>query len=302
MENKVAVLIPCYNEELTIAQVVTDTKKYLPTADIYVYDNNSTDETIKIAKASGAIVRKETRQGKGNVVRRMFSDIDADIYVMVDGDATYDMSAVPSMIADLQNEKLDMVVGARCETQNSCYRNGHRSGNKILTKIVECFLGYKLKDMLSGLRVFSKRYVKTFPAHSRRFEIETELTIYALSRRLPIKEVDTKYFSRPEGSVSKLSTYKDGIRILRTIVILIKEERPMMFFSIIALILFLVGIIIMLPVIGDYLQTGLVLRFPTAILASSLMICSLVSFLIGLVLDSVANTKKEISREIYLQY
>lgn len=302
MENKVAVLIPCYNEELTVAKVIADTKKYLPSANIYVYDNNSKDNTIAVAKEAGAIVRREVRQGKGNVVRRMFSDIQADIYVMVDGDATYDMSAVPSMIADLQNEKLDMVVGARCETEDSCYRSGHRGGNKLLTKIVEVFLGYRLKDMLSGLRVFSKRYVKTFPAQSCGFEIETELTIYALSRRLPIKEVDTKYFSRPEGSVSKLSTYKDGIRILRTIVLLIKEERPLMFFSLIALLLFFTGITIMLPVIGDYLKTGLVLRFPTAILASSLMICSLISFLIGLVLDSVASAKKEISREAYLKY
>lgn len=300
--NSIAILIPCYNEEQTIENVISDCKKYIPNAEIYVYDNNSKDNTIAVAKEAGAIVHHELRQGKGNVVRRMFADIDSDVYVMLDGDATYDVSSIPELIEILVKEKLDMVVGARCETKETCYRSGHRCGNKVLTKIVELFLSYKLKDMLSGLRVFSKRYVKTFPAQSCGFEIETELTIYALSRRLPIKEVDTKYFSRPEGSVSKLSTYKDGIRILRTIVLLVKEERPLLFFSLIALLLFLTGITIMFPVIGDYLKTGLVLRFPTAILASSLMICSLISFLVGLVLDSVARAKKEISRNNYLKY
>lgn len=302
MKNKIAVLIPCYNEELTIVSVIADAKKYLSEAVVYVYDNNSKDKTAEIAQKAGAIVRTETRQGKGNVVRRMFADIEADIYVLVDGDATYDFKAVPNLINVLEKENLDMVVGTRKETDAECYRSGHRRGNKILTKIVEIFLGYKLKDMLSGLRVFSKRYVKTFPAHSQGFEIETELTIYALSRRLSIKEIETDYFARPEGSCSKLSTYKDGIRILKTIIVLIKDERPLMFFTIIALILFMTGIFIMIPVLRDYFATGLVLRFPTAILASSLMICSLVSMLIGVVLDSVSTAKKEISRGNYLKY
>lgn len=297
---KIAVLIPCYNEEATIGAVVADCKKYLPKADIYVYDNNSTDNTIEKALAAGANVLSELRQGKGNVVRRMFSDVEADVYVMVDGDATYDIKAVPSMIEKLKKDKLDMVVGARREKENSCYRYGHRAGNKVLTKAVEICMGCRLKDMLSGLRVFSKRYVKTFPARSNGFEIETELTVYALSRRLPILEVETDYFARPEQSFSKLSTYKDGFRILKMIVILLKEERPLMFFGLIALLFFVVSLAIALPVVAEYLKTGLVPRFPTAFLASSLMICSLISFLIGLVLDSVSEMRREISRNNYL--
>lgn len=300
--SKVAVLIPCYNEELTIAKVVKDCKKYLPEAEIFVCDNNSTDKTAEKAKKAGAKVMFEGRQGKGNAVRRMFADIDADVYVMIDGDGTYDIKAIPNLIKILQDEKSDMVVGVRKETEDACYRSGHRGGNKVLTKIVELILGYKLRDMLSGLRVFSKRFVKTFPAESKGFEIETELTIFALSRRLPIKEVDTDYFSRPEGSFSKLSTYKDGIIILKTIVFLIKEECPMMFFGMISLFLFLIGLGLGIPVVIEYLNTGLVPRFPTAILASSLMICSFISFLMGVVLDSVAKVKKEISRANYLKY
>lgn len=300
--SKVAVLIPCYNEELTIDKVVKDCKKYLPKAEIFVCDNNSTDKTAEKAKKAGAKVMFESRQGKGNAVRRMFADIDADVYVMIDGDGTYDIKAIPNLIKILQDEKSDMVVGVRKETEDACYRSGHRGGNKVLTKIVELILGYKLRDMLSGLRVFSKRFVKTFPAESKGFEIETELTIFALSRRLPIKEVDTDYFSRPEGSFSKLSTYKDGIRILKTIVFLIKEECPMMFFGMISLFLFLLSLILGAPVIVEFLNTGLVPRFPTAILASSLMICSFISFLMGVVLESVAKVKKEISRANYLKY
>lgn len=298
----IAVLIPCYNEEKTISQVIDDCKNYLPNANIYVYDNNSNDKTVEYAIKQGAIVRYENRQGKGNVVRRMFADIDADIYVMIDGDATYDVSSIPNLIKILEDENLDMVVGVRQEIEQSCYRVGHRSGNKVLTKIVEIFLNYKLKDMLSGLRVFSKRYVKTFPAESKGFEIETELTIYALSRRLPIKEVETKYFSRPEGSFSKLSTYKDGGRILKTIALLIKEERPLLFFSLVAFVIFVVGLSISVPIFIEFKQTGLVPRFPTAILASGLMVCSFVSFFIGIVLDTVVKAKKEISRINYLKY
>ena len=300
--SKVAVLIPCYNEELTIAKVVKDCKKYLPEAEIFVCDNNSTDKTAEKAKKAGAKVMFESRQGKGNAVRRMFADIDADVYVMIDGDGTYDIKAIPNLIKILQDEKSDMVVGVRKETEDACYRSGHRGGNKVLTKIVELILGYKLRDMLSGLRVFSKRFVKTFPAESKGFEIETELTIFALSRRLPIKEVDTDYFSRPEGSFSKLSTYKDGIRILRTIVFLVKEECPMVFFGTISLVLFLLSLILGVPVVVEFIKTGLVPKLPTALLASSLMICSFISFLMGIVLNSLAYVKKEISRANYLRY
>lgn len=302
MNEKIAVLIPCYNEELTISKVVKDSKKYLPQATVYVYDNNSTDKTRYVAQKAGAIVRAEPKQGKGNVVRRMFSDIDADIYVLIDGDATYDIRSAPKMIKTLIDEDMDMVIGMRKETDTACYRTGHKDGNRVLTKIVQIFMGQKLTDMLSGFRVFSKRYVKTFPAQSKGFEIETELTIYALSRRLPIKEIETNYFSRPEGSISKLSTCKDGIKILKTILILIKEERPLMFFSLIAGILLILSIVLMFPVLLDFMKTGLVLRFPTAILASSLAVCAFISFLIGVVLDSVANIKKEISHCQYLSY
>lgn len=298
----VALLIPCYNEELTIAEVVKSCKKNIPEAEIYVCDNNSTDKTAEVAKKAGAKVLSELRQGKGNAVRRLFAEVDADVYVMIDGDATYDVKVIPGLIKMLQDGKLDMLVGVRRETEKSCYRSGHRIGNVFLTKVVELMFGYKLQDMLSGLRVFSKRFVKTFPAESKGFEIETELTIYALSRRLPIKEVVTDYFSRPEGSVSKLSTYKDGIRILKTIVMLIKEECPMMFFGLVALFLVLLSLVLGVPVVTEYIKTGLVPRFPTAVLASSLMICAFISFLMGVVLDSVAKVKKEISRANYLKY
>lgn len=299
---RIAILIPCYNEALTIARVIKDFHQYVPEAKVFVYDNNSTDETAMVAIKEGAVVRHEPLQGKGNVVRRMFADIDADIYVLIDGDSTYDVKSVPLLIEILKREQLDMVVGTRKESDLNCYRSGHRGGNKVLTKIVEIFFNQKLTDMLSGLRVFSKRYVKTFPAQSKGFEIETELTVYALSRRLPMKEVETDYFARPSGSVSKLSTYRDGIRILQTIILLIKEERPLLFFGMIAGILGILGFVTGIPVVIHFVQTGLVPRLPTAVLASSLFICALISALIGLVLDSLSSVKKEIARQHYLAF
>lgn len=301
-DKKVAVLIPCYNEENTVGQVVKSVKKAVPHAEVYVYDNNSTDKTSSVALKAGAVVRKEVRQGKGNVVRRMFADVDADIYVLIDGDATYDVKAISLMIKKLEEEQLDMVVGVREETEENCYRAGHRMGNKFLSRIVQWFMGYKVNDMLSGLRVFSRRYVKTFPAHSHGFEIETELTIFALSRRLPIGEIETSYFARPAGSVSKLSTYRDGASIFKTIILLIKEERPMLFFGMVALLMLMAALLLGIPVVLDFYKTGLVLRFPTAILASSLVVCAFISFLIGVVLDSVVNAKKEMSRNHYLKF
>lgn len=299
---RIAILIPCYNEALTIARVIKDFHQYVPEAKVFVYDNNSTDETVIVATQEGAVVRREPLQGKGNVVRRMFADIDADIYVLVDGDSTYDVKSVPLLIETLKREQLDMIVGTRKESELNCYRLGHRGGNKVLTKIVEIFFNRKLTDMLSGLRVFSKRYVKTFPAQSKGFEIETELTVYALSRRLPMKEVETDYFARPSGSVSKLSTYRDGIRILQTIILLIKEERPLLFFGIIATIFGILGFMAGIPVVIHFMQTGFVPRLPTAVLASSLLICALISALIGLVLDSLSSVKKEIARQHYLSF
>ena len=303
MKNKkIAVIIPCYNEEIAIAQVVADFKKYLPKADIYVYDNNSTDRTAEKAKNAGAVVRTETLQGKGNVVRRMFADIDADIYVMSDGDETYDIKRTPDLIAKLVDDNLDMVVGARKEVDLAAYRVGHRTGNILLTKLVQRFFHHDLVDMLSGFRVFSKRFVKSFPAQSTGFEIETELTVHALSSRIPMAEVETDYFARPLGSESKLATYKDGIRILVMIVNLIKDERPMLFFSVFAAIFFIFSLLFGIPVVEDFFETHKVLRFPSAFLAMGLMILSVISLLVGLILDSVGKSRKEVRRMAYLNY
>ncbi len=302
MAQKTAVIIPCYNEGKAIAKVVKDFKKVLPEAEIYVYDNNSDDDTAAQARCAGAIVRREPRQGKGNVVRRMFADIEADIYVMSDGDETYDIKKTPLLVKELRENNLDMVIGSRKEVDLAAYRVGHRSGNLILTKLVQHFFAYRLEDMLSGFRVFSKRFVKTFPAQSPGFEIETELTIFALSSKMPIKEVETDYFARPAGSFSKLSTVKDGLRILRTIVMLIKEERPLLFFSMLAAVFALLTLICGVPLIELYLETGLVPRLPTAVLTAALMVCSVVSMLVGFVLDSVANSRKEARRQAYLRY
>ena len=302
MAQKTAVIIPCYNEGKAIAKVVKDFKKVLPEAEIYVYDNNSDEDTAAQARRAGAIVRREPRQGKGNVVRRMFADIEADIYVMSDGDETYDIKKTPLLVKELRENNLDMVIGSRKEVDLAAYRVGHRSGNLILTKLVQHFFAYRLEDMLSGFRVFSKRFVKTFPAQSPGFEIETELTIFALSSKMPIKEVETDYFARPAGSFSKLSTVKDGLRILRTIVMLIKEERPLLFFSMLAAVFALLTLICGVPLIELYLETGLVPRLPTAVLTAALMVCSVVSMLVGFVLDSVANSRKEARRQAYLRY
>lgn len=297
---KIAVLIPCYNEEKSIAKVIADVKKYLPSAEVYVYDNNSTDRTAEIAKKSGAVVKYENHQGKGNVVRRMFADIDADVYVMTDGDETYDLSRCKDLINYLHDNNLDMVVGARKEVENDAYRIGHRSGNFILTKLVQIFFSQKLKDMLSGFRVFSREYVKTFPAQSTGFEIETELTVYTLSSRLPMAEIETDYFSRPSGSYSKLSTYKDGLKILKTIFTLVKEERPLLFFSLIALFAFIFATTFFIPIVLEYYQSRQVPHFPTLIVIIGIYMGSLISFLIGIVLDSIANAKRENRRQHYL--
>lgn len=299
---KVAVLIPCYNEEKAIASVVKDCKKYLPKADIYVYDNNSKDKTKQVAKKAGAIVRSETHQGKGNVVRRMFADIEADIYVMTDGDATYDIASTPKMIQLMIDENLDLVTGVRKSVEEETYRAGHKFGNMLMTKLVHLFFGKRTDDMLSGLRVFSHRFVKSFPANSSGFEIETELTVHSASMRLPVADVQTPYYARPEGSTSKLSTFKDGYKILKMIAVLIKEERPLLFFGLGAFVLFILSILAGIPVVVHYLETGLVPRIPTAILSVGLMLCAGVSLAMALILDTVSKTRKEIRRMQYLQY
>jgi glycosyltransferase involved in cell wall biosynthesis len=297
---RLAVLIPCFNEEAAIGKVVRDFRAALPDAAIYVYDNNSSDGTTAAAREAGAIVRRETLQGKGHVVRRMFADVDADIYVLVDGDDTYDAAAAPEMVRSLLDEQLDMVNGARVTEIADAYRRGHRLGNAVLSGIVRWIFGNRLRDMLSGYRVFSRRFVKSFPALAAGFETETEFTIHALELKMPVAEVPVAYKERAEGSLSKLRTYSDGIRILRTIVVLVKEERPLQFFAVAALVLFLLGIGFGIPVVLEFLQTGLVPRLPTAVLATGLVLLSFLALVCGLVLDSVARGRKEIKRLAYL--
>jgi len=297
---EIAVLVPCYNEEAAIARVVEDFRAALPQAKIYVYDNNSRDKTVEVARAAGAIVRTERLQGKGNVVRRMFADIEADIYVLVDGDATYDAPSAPRMIAMLRNEQLDMVNGARTTQIQEAYRPGHRFGNWLLTSMVAWTFGNRFKDMLSGYRVMSRRYVKSFPALAAGFETETELTVHALELRMPTAEVETPYKDRPPGSVSKLSTFRDGFRILWTIIVLVKEERPMQFFGLLAILLALVSTGLIIPIVIDFFDTGLVPRLPTAVLSMGLMILSFLSLSCGLVLDTVTRGRREMKRMRYL--
>jgi glycosyltransferase involved in cell wall biosynthesis len=299
---EIAVLVPCYNEEAAIEKVVADFRASLPRATVYVYDNNSTDRTSEVAARAGAEVRRELRKGKGNVVRRMFQDIEADIYVMVDGDDTYDASRAPELVEKLVRENLDMLVGRRIETHQAAYRAGHRLGNRVLTGLVGWLFGSPIDDMLSGYRVFSRRFVKSFPSSSREFEIETELTVHALQMRMALAEVETNYKERPPGSTSKLRTFRDGWRILITIINLMRNERPLLFFSLIGLVAFLVGFFLGLPVFLEYLHTGLVRRFPTAILSIGLGITAVVCVATGFILDLVAHVRREAKLIAYLSY
>ncbi|WP_448204474.1 glycosyltransferase family 2 protein [Azospirillum sp. sgz302134] len=296
----VAVLIPCYNEEAAIASVVRDFRAALPDATVYVYDNNSSDRTVEVAKAAGAVVRHEPLQGKGNVMRRMFSDIEADVYVLVDGDDTYHAASAPQMVQRLWEDQLDMVNGARVTEIVKAYRPGHRFGNKLLTGLVAQIFGNRIGDMLSGYRVFSRRFVKSFPALASGFETETELTVHALELRMPIAEVKTPYKDRPPGSHSKLNTIRDGVRILRTIVNLVKEERPLPFFSAIFALLALLSVVLAGPVLSTYLHTGQVPRLPTAVLSTGLMLLAFLSLTCGLILDTVTLGRREAKRMRYL--
>jgi glycosyltransferase involved in cell wall biosynthesis len=297
---RIAVLVPCYNEAPTIAAIVRDFRACLPQAQVYVFDNNSTDNTAHIARAAGAIVRNVPTQGKGSVVRRMFADVEADAYVMVDGDNTYDASAAPLLVSKLLKEGLDMVVGNRTSTEQAAYRFGHRIGNSLLTAFVAFIFGRTFTDILSGYRVFSRRYVKSFAAHSAGFEIETELTVHALELRMPVAEVETVYGSRPEGSVSKLSTYRDGFRILMTILRLFKSEKPLVFFSIAFALFALASIDLAVPLVTTYLETGLVPRLPTAVLCTALMLFGVVLLACGIILDAVTKSRVEQKRFAYL--
>ncbi len=300
--NRIAVILPCYNEETTIANVVKDFKKYLPEAVVYVYDNNSSDKSVEKALKAGAVVRKEYRQGKGYVVCRMFADIDADIYVMADADCTYDASAAPRMVEKLVKENLDLVNGVRISEEKEAYRFGHRFGNWLFKKIVALIFKCQVADMLSGYRVFSRRYVKSFPWLCKGFDVESKLTIHAIEMDIPMAEVETKYFSRPEDSASKLSTYRDGIRILSAIILMMKEERSFLFFTLIATFFLMLAIVLGIPIIMEYYETGMVRRIPTAILIVGFLTCSLLSFVCGLILDTVARGHKENRRLAYLSY
>ena len=298
---RIAVLVPCYNEEATIGRVVMDFQAVLPDAHVFVYDNNSGDRTVEAAEAAGAFVRRERLQGKGNVLRRMFADVEADVYVLVDGDGTYHAPSAPAMIRKLLDDNLDMVVGCRAASQREAYRPGHRFGNAMLTGFVAWLFGKSFTDILSGYRVFSRRFVKSFPALSKGFETETELTVHALELRMPVGEVETPYGARPEGSASKLSTYRDGFRILKLILALYKHERPLQFFAAIAIFLAALSVGLSVPVVLEWLETGLVRRFPTAILSTGIMILASLSLTAGVILETVTRGRQEIRRLVYLQ-
>lgn len=296
----IAVVLPCYNEEAAIAATVAGFRAALPSATIYVYDNNSRDRTREVAAEAGAVVRTERQQGKGHVVRRMFADIDADIYVMADGDLTYDPKAAPAMVDLLLAEQLDMVVGTRRHEEKEAYRGGHVLGNRIFTGLLSSLFGRSFSDIFSGYRVFSRRFVKSFPVLSEGFEIETEMSVHALELRLPVGEVETSYAARPEGSQSKLSTYSDGWRILKTIATLYRVERPTLFYGGIGALLLLAAILLAIPLVVTYVHTGLVPRFPTAILVTGMTIIAVLCFFTGLILDTVTRGRRELRRLAYL--
>ncbi|WP_420141081.1 glycosyltransferase family 2 protein [Sphingomonas sp.] len=300
MTPRVAVILPCYNEEAAIGVTVAGFRAALPDAAIYVFDNNSRDRTAAAATQAGAIVRRETMQGKGHVIRRAFADVEADIYVMADGDATYDAAAAPTLVARLIDEQLDMVVGARASEVDAAYRRGHRLGNRLLTGLLARLFGRSFSDILSGYRVFSRRFVKSFPILSTGFEIETEMSVHALELRMPVAEIVTRYAARPEGSASKLSTWRDGWRILRTIITLFRVERPVLFFGLMSVALVALALVLATPLVVTYLASGLVPRLPTAILVTGLMIVAVLCGFTGLMLDTVVRGRRETRRLAYL--
>jgi len=299
---RVAVVLPCYNEEAAIAETIAGFRTALPDAIIYVYDNNSRDRTVEIAHACGAVVRTERQQGKGNVVRRMFADVDADVYIMADGDLTYDPRAAPGMVKMLLDEQLDMVVGTRQHEEAEAYRGGHVLGNQLFTGLLAKLFGRSFTDIFSGYRVFSRRFVKSFPVLSAGFEIETEISVHALELKMPVGEVETAYGARPEGSESKLSTYRDGWRILKTIGTLYRVERPVLFYGSIGALMVAAALILAVPLVLTYLDTGLVPRFPTAILITGMIIVAVLCFFSGLILDTVTRGRREMRRLAYLAY
>ena len=299
---KLAVLLPCFNEEAAIAATVAGFRAALPGAAIYVYDNNSRDRTVEVARAAGAVVRSEQGQGKGHVVRRMFADVDADVYIIADGDLTYDPNSAPAMVDQLLTEQLDMVVGTRQHQRAEAYRGGHVLGNRIFTSLLSGLFGRSFTDIFSGYRVFSRRFVKSFPVLSSGFEIETEISVHALELRMPVGEQVTTYFARPEGSASKLSTFRDGWRILRAIATLYRIERPVLFFGGLGLLLLLAALVLAVPLVVTYFQTGLVPRLPTAVLVTGMVIIAVLCFFAGLILDTVTRGRREVRRLAYLAH
>ena len=297
---RIAVLLPCFNEELSIGATVAGFRKALPDAAVYVYDNNRADRTCEIAASEGAIVRTESQQGKGHVVRRMFADVDADIYIMADGDLTYDPAAAPAMVAMLVGDHLDMVVGTRKHEEKAAYRGGHVLGNRLFTGLLARLFGRSFSDIFSGYRAFSRRFVKSFPVLSQGFEIETEMSVHALELRMPVGEVETAYGARPEGSASKLSTVRDGWRIFRTIVTLYRIERPVLFYGLTGALLLVAAILLAVPLVMTYIETGLVPRVPTAILVTGMTIVAVLCFFAGLILDTVTRGRREMRRLAYL--
>ena len=301
-QTRIAVLLPCYNEEAAIGATVAGFRRALPEATIYVYDNNSRDRTREVAAAAGAVVRSEPQQGKGRVVRRMFADIEADVYIMADGDLTYDPESAPEMVRTLLADQLDMVVGTRRHEEVEAYRGGHVLGNKLFTRLLAGLFGRSFTDIFSGYRAFSRRFVKSFPVLSQGFEIETEMSVHALELRMPVDEIETRYGARPEGSHSKLSTFSDGWRILKTIVTLYRIERPVLFFGTIGALLLVAAILLAIPLVLTYLQTGLVPRFPTAILVTGMTVIAVLCFFAGLILDTVTHGRREMRRLAYLAF
>ena len=296
---RIAVLLPCFNEEATIAATVEGFRSALPSATVYVYDNNSVDRTREVAAGAGAVVRSERQQGKGHVVRRMFADVDADVYLMADGDLTYDPQAAPEMVSLLLEEQLDMVVGTRRHEAADTERKGHMLGNRVFTGLLARLFGRSFNDIFSGYRVFSRRFVKSFPVLSSGFEIETEMSVHALELRMPVGEVETRYLARPEGSESKLSTYGDGWRILKTIAMLYRVERPVLFYGGIGALLLIAALLLSIPLIITYLETGLVPRLPTAVLVTGMTIVAVLCFFAGLILDTVTRGRREMRRLAY---
>ena len=296
----IAAIVPCYNEEAAVAKVVSDLQNAVPGAVVYVYDNASTDDTSGVARDAGAVVRQETLKGKGNVIRRALADVDADIYLMIDGDDTYDADAAPQMIKTLVEGPYDHVTGVRTPQDPSAYRSGHEMGNRFFNRVVSIIFGHPVNDMLSGYRVFSRRFVKSFPAVSRAFEIETELTVHAINNRVPQAEVQVGFRDRPEGSESKLRTYHDGFRILRMIARLLHHERPLALYGVLSAAVFLIGAALGLPVVVEYAQTGLVPRFPTAFLAASVVLLSVLMLIIGILLDGLRKVRQENTRIAYM--